>query len=288
MNSNIENIAVLVDFIEEHLTEKLDLTSLARYIGYSKYHLHRMFASVVGFPVHEYVQRRRLTEAARLLVFSEQTIMDIAFSAGYDTQQSFTKAFKTQFGHSPHEFRKKREFYPFQLKFTVDGKTQLRGDRIMDFKIIETDRILLVGYKANTGKGFSVIGECWRKLNQTKSGIANRTDMDTVIALDDYTTDFACAEQPAFDYYAAVEVSSLSDAPHGMEIRELPASKYVVFSYKGSPQDSMQPVVEYIYKQWFPQSSAQLNENNMIDFAKLSEKLDAEGKGAVEFWVPIL
>lgn len=288
MNSNIENIARLVEYIEEHLTEKLDLSSLAQHVGYSKYHLHRMFANVVGFPVHDYVQRRKLTEAARLLIFSEQTIIDIAFSAGYETQQSFTKAFKAQFGDSPHEFRKKREFYPFQLKFTVNGKKQLRGDKILDFKIIESDKILLVGHKANTGKGFSVIGECWGKLNQTKDSITNRIDMGTVIALDDYTTDFACTEQPAFNYYAAVEVSSLSDVPHGMDVRELPASKYVAFSYIGSPQDSMQPVVEYIYKEWFPQSSAQLDENNMIDFAKLSEELDAEGKGAVEFWVPIL
>lgn len=141
MNSNIENIAKLVDYIEEHLTEKLDLTSLAKYVGYSKYHLHRMFGSVVGFSVHEYVQRRRLTEAARLLIFTEQTIMDIAFSAGYETQQSFTKVFKTQFGDSPHEFRKKSEFYPFQLKFTVDGNKKLRGDKIMDFKIVQPDTL---------------------------------------------------------------------------------------------------------------------------------------------------
>lgn len=288
MNSNIENIAMLIDYVEEHLTEKMDLTSLALHVGYSKYHLHRMFVGVVGFPVHEYVQRRRLTEAARLLIFSEQTIIDIAFVAGYETQQSFTRAFKNQFGDSPHEFRKKREFYPFQLKFTVDGKKQLRGDKIMNFKIVESDKILLIGYKANTGNGFSVIGKCWGKLEQAKDGIANRTDVDTVIALDDYATDFTCSEQPAFDYYAAVEVSSLSEVPQGMDVRELPASKYVVFSYKGSPQDSMQPVVEYIYKEWFPQSSAQLDENNMIDFARLSERLDEDGKGDVELWIPIL
>lgn len=112
MNSNIENIAKLVDYMEAHLTDSLDLDSLARRVGYSKYHLHRMFVSVVGLPVHEYVRRRRLTEAARLLVSSGQTIMDIALTAGYETQQSFTKAFKALFGASPRAFRNKGEFYP--------------------------------------------------------------------------------------------------------------------------------------------------------------------------------
>ena len=85
MEQNLQSIAGVVDFIEEHLDEELSLESLACEAGYSRYHLHRMFTGIVGMPVHVYVQRRRLTEAARLLIFSTQPVLDIALFAGYDS-----------------------------------------------------------------------------------------------------------------------------------------------------------------------------------------------------------
>nr|WP_279290031.1 AraC family transcriptional regulator [Blautia pseudococcoides] len=127
--------------------------------------LHRMFVSIVGFTVHNHVQRRRLTEGVRLLIFTDKSIMDIALSSGYETQQSFTIGFKAMFKYSPQAFRKKYEFYPFQLKFCVDGNQQLRGDMILDIKIIGHDKILLVVFTFNTRFGFSGMGKCWRKLH---------------------------------------------------------------------------------------------------------------------------
>lgn len=288
MENNIHLIGRLVDYIDEHLAEPLDLDSLAHWAGYSKYHLHRIFSGVVGFPPHHYIRRRRLTEAARMLACSDTGVMEIALSAGYETQQAFTTAFGAQFNVSPREFRKRRDFYPFQLKFQVDGKQNLRGDMIMNVRIVESGKLTLAGFKANTAGGFAVIGGCWAQLNQVKRHIPDRIDPDTVIALDDYSVNMACGTPPAFDYYAAVEVSSLSNIPPGLTVKELPAGRHVVFSYKGCPRDSMQPVVEYIYNEWFPQSTARLKDDGMYDFAKLSETLDEEGKGEVEFWVPIL
>ena len=134
MDSNLLSITRIVDYIEAHLEDSLDLDSIANEAGYSKYHLHRMFTSIVGFTIHSYVQRRRMTEAARLLIFTERTIMDIALFAGYETQQSFSTAFKALFKLSPQIFRKQRNFFPYQLKFAVDGEKRLRGDMIMDIK----------------------------------------------------------------------------------------------------------------------------------------------------------
>ena len=164
MENNLQNMARIVDYIETHLDDKLDLANLSREAGYSKYHLHRMFTSIVGFTVHSYVQRRRLTEAARFLIFSDKSIMEIALFAGYETQQSFTVAFKAMFGASPQAFRKKSNYYPLQLKFVVDGKKHLRGDMIMDIKTIESGKILIVGYTGNTKYGFAVIRRCMNKL----------------------------------------------------------------------------------------------------------------------------
>ena len=99
--TNIEEIAAVIDYIEEHLMEeRLDLESIAVAFNYSRYHLHRMFASVTGFPMHTYLMRRRLTEAARMLVFSEQPVLEIALASGYETQRSFSRAFQKYFKHA--------------------------------------------------------------------------------------------------------------------------------------------------------------------------------------------
>lgn len=285
---NLLNIARIVDYIETHLEDKLDLESIANEVGYSKYHIHRMFTSIVGLPIHSYVQRRRLTESARLLIFTNQSIIHIALLAGYETQQSFSVAFKALFNCTPQALRKKKKFYPLQLKFTVDGKKHLRGDMVMEIKEVEIDRLLLVGYKADTQKGFSVIGKCWRKLHSNKKKIRSRVDENFLIGLNDYVNYSYENEQPGFDYYAAATVSNFSEIPKGMETKELLPSRYMVFSFRGRNQDSLQPIVDYIYKEWFPQSTCQLNENAKYDFAKYGEILDKDGNSNIEYWVPIL
>lgn len=289
MDNNLLNIACIVDYIETHLDDKLNLDSLAQEAGYSKYHLHRMFTSIVGFTVHSYVKRRRLTEAARLLIFTDTPIMEIALFSGYETQQSFTISFKALFKCSPHAFRKKRDFYPIQLKFLVDGKESLRGDMIMDIKTIESRKILLIGFRKNTQLGFFVIGKCWRNMHAKKHLISNRTDKDFLVGLNDYTKwETDNEKQPAFDYYAAAEVENFDNIPKGMEVKELPESRYIVFSFRAKNEDSLQPVADYIYKEWFPQSTCQLNENAQYDFARYGEKVDIDGKSLIEYWVPIL
>ena len=63
MKTNLDTIREMMDYIEKHLEERLDLDSLCREAGYSRYHLSRMFSAISGFSVHTYIQRRRLTEA---------------------------------------------------------------------------------------------------------------------------------------------------------------------------------------------------------------------------------
>ncbi|MDB0441219.1 AraC family transcriptional regulator [Clostridioides difficile] len=289
MKTNLETIQDIIDYIDLNLEEKLDLDSIAKEIGYSKYHLSRMFVNIIGFTVHNYIQRRRLTEAARLLIFTDKSIMEISLFAGYETQQSFTIGFKALFKCSPQSFRKRGNFHPIQLKFTVDGKETLRGDRIMEVKIVENDKILLVGYKGNTCLGFSVIGECVEKIYSKKYLISNRRNIDFTIGLNDYSQYNENQEnQPAFDYYAVVEVNFFDKIPEEMVIKELPPSKYIVFSFKANREDSLQPVVDYAYKEWLPQSTCQLNENAKFDFARYGELVDKDGKSLIEYWVPIL
>ena len=123
MEHQVINIEMVIDYIENNLDGKIDLETVANEIHYSKYHLHRMFTSTVGMTIHDYVQRRQLTEAAKLLVFSEKSIIEIAFICGYESQQAFSGVFKSMYKIPPAEYRDNREFYPLQLRFTLHRNT---------------------------------------------------------------------------------------------------------------------------------------------------------------------
>ena len=97
MMDRIEEVSLAIDFIETNLTERLNLDRIADAVHYSKYHLHRVFSDTVGLTVHEYMKRRQLTESAKLLVFSEKPIVDIALLSGYRSQQAFTSAFTAMY-----------------------------------------------------------------------------------------------------------------------------------------------------------------------------------------------
>ncbi len=118
----VDAIERAIEYIETHLDQRLDLESVASSLHYSRYHLHRMFADTVGMTIHDYAVRRRLTEAAKLLVFSERSILETALACGYESQQSFTDAFKAMYKSPPAEYRRNREFYPLQLKFHLSRR----------------------------------------------------------------------------------------------------------------------------------------------------------------------
>lgn len=158
----------------------------------------------------------------------------------------------------------------------------------MDIRTVDNDKIILMGYRHNTRFGFFVIGKCWRKLHSKKHLISDRLDMNVLIGLNDYSNwDLVNEKQPAFDYFAGAEIEKIETVPNGMEIKELPASKYIVFHFKAKCEDSLQPVADYIYKEWFPQSTYQLNNHARYDFAKYGEHVDKDGKSFIEYWVPI-
>ncbi len=110
----VENIAAVISYIEAHLNEKLDLDTVANAVCYSKYHLHRMFTDTVGITLHDYIQRRQLTEAAKLLVFSEKPIIEIALIAGYEllpvkrTMKKYKNYLDSSMVCSPHKRQRKK------------------------------------------------------------------------------------------------------------------------------------------------------------------------------------
>jgi len=110
-------VSQTVSYIEGHLNSRLELDAVAEALHYSKFHLHRLFRKTAGMTIHDYVVRRRLTEAARLLVFSKKPLAEIALISGYESQQAFTGAFKVMYKTPPARFRETAKFYPLQLEF---------------------------------------------------------------------------------------------------------------------------------------------------------------------------
>lgn len=122
MQINIISVTAAIDYIENNLVDKLDLNTVAAAVHYSKHHLHRVFTNTVGLTIHDYVQRRKLTEAAKLLVFSDKPIIEIALLAGYESQQAFTTIFKLMYKKSPNQYREAEEFYPLQLQYILNNR----------------------------------------------------------------------------------------------------------------------------------------------------------------------
>lgn len=142
MNKDIINVISAIDYIENHLKDKLNLEIVANAVHYSKYHLHRTFTNTVGVTIHDYVQRRKLTEAAKLLVFSDKPIIEIAYIAGYESQQAFTAIFKAMYKKSPYQYRKDEEFYPLQLRYILNeeptkNSTEINWQENITFASIE-------------------------------------------------------------------------------------------------------------------------------------------------------
>ena len=163
MENLIMNIEIVIDYIESHLDEKLDLEKVSKAVHYSKYHLHRMFSNTLGMTIHDYVQRRQLTEAAKLLVFSSKSIIEIAFFCGYESQQAFSSAFKSMYKVSPAQYRDKGNFYPLQLQFVlhknIPSKVFTKEDvwisRIEDIPAwMDLMRLVIDGYPVMTEEDY--------------------------------------------------------------------------------------------------------------------------------------
>jgi AraC-like DNA-binding protein/GNAT superfamily N-acetyltransferase len=135
-------VSQAIRYIENHLDEKLELDMVASALCYSKFHLHRIFTKTIGLTIHEYAQRRQLTEAAKLLVFSKKPIIEIALISGYESQQAFTSIFKAMYKIAPAEFRQTKQFYPLQLEIHLKEEPvtfDLTKDDIQFTALIDVD-----------------------------------------------------------------------------------------------------------------------------------------------------
>ena len=118
---NTERVNTALEYMENRLGDAPSLDAVARAAHCSKYHFHRMFSRYTGMSMHAYLRRRRLTEGARRLACSKTSIIHIALSTGYESQQAFADAFAEMYKTPPGQYRKKGVFYPLQLPIRFKG-----------------------------------------------------------------------------------------------------------------------------------------------------------------------
>lgn len=175
----------ILEFIDGHLEKgaRIDVAMLSRYAGYSGRHIQRLFRDVTGMRVGEYIRRRRLTRAVLLLRLTLRPLADIAYSLGFDSQQSFNREFKKQIGYAPLQFRR-LPFWPFSMLKGVTicakadvleaGMVSLKGGYIRGQAVIKRGNI--PEPPLNEGGSFTEIIFCsLQKINRTLWTMAEAT-----------------------------------------------------------------------------------------------------------------
>ena len=96
----------LIDWIDNNIEARLDLDTVSERAGYSKWHLQRMFKEHTGYPLGEYIRVKKLKKSADRLTTTDEPILNVAISLGFDSQQSFNRSFKRQYGVAPGAWRR--------------------------------------------------------------------------------------------------------------------------------------------------------------------------------------
>ena len=141
----ITGIQNAIDYIENHLTETIDYDIVAKQSFSSTYHFQRIFSILCGFTVGEYIRNRRLSLAGSELATSDIKVIDVAMKYGYESPDSFAKAFQKFHGVTPSAARMKgsklRSFSRLILKISLEG------GKLMNYRIEEKPEMILTGYK---------------------------------------------------------------------------------------------------------------------------------------------
>lgn len=136
MKDQKEIVKKVIDYIEKNLDKEISLDTTAKNIGYSKFYLNRMFTECTGITIYKYLQNRRLTVAAEKLVKSDKPILQIAYESGYDTQQSFSFAFKQLYAYPPKIYRNIGIFIPKQEQISMCRSFIFNSRFIAEIKVV--------------------------------------------------------------------------------------------------------------------------------------------------------
>lgn len=141
----ITGIQRAIDYIEEHITEELDYEAIARESFSSSFHFQRVFSILCGYTLGEYIRSRRMTLAGIALAAGSERVIDVALRYGYDSPDSFARAFCKFHGIAPSQARsegaKLKSFSRLSFRITLEGGT------MMNYRIEKKPAMTLTGFK---------------------------------------------------------------------------------------------------------------------------------------------
>lgn len=268
-----------IDYIEQHLDKKISVHDIAAASHYSTYHYSRVFKALVGDTPKEYLRKRRLTLAAKRLLTEECGILDIAIECQFDSQEAFTRAFKTMFKMTPAQYRKINEPFRLLYKTPIDQSELdfLQHSVSMEPEIIQLPAMKIVGIANRYSDGDLSLPKLWSGFRPYRNNIPNRVGSDFFGIYESYQEN---EDETEFVYICSAQVSSFDDVPEGMISRELSAQTYARFSHKG-PINKLEESLKYIWGSWLPKSKYEYNDRP--DFELLPNDYNGASEESVMF-----
>lgn len=254
----ITGIQRALDYTEEHLMEEIDYEIVAKQAYSSTFHFQRMFSMLCGFSLGEYIRMRRLTLAADELYRTNDKIINIALKYGYDTPESFSRAFTRFHGITPSDARHGGNIKSFS-RLTV--KLILSGGTIMDYRIESKETFKIICKKKQVLKpqgeiATEEISAFWAECrkNGTIEKLCKYGDFNNLpgvlgICFSDETS------ESGFPYGIGVAYNGELVKDEEFDIVEIPSHNYAVFQCKGKMPDAFKDTYLKICSEFFPQSN---------------------------------
>lgn len=288
--SHILKINKGIDFIESNLMDDFELAAVADAAGMSQWHFKRTFSALTGETLKSYIRARRLSSAMKSLLQSDKRIIEISVDAGFESQESFTRAFQSLFGKTPGEFRKDQKPHLFMEKIKIDreylrhlSKGLTKEPEIITFP--ETKfvglRTVFFGVESEKNNMADKLPVLWGQFMPRMDEVPNRGLMNgygLIRQLDD--------REGQLEYFAAVQVDTLPKVlPESMVSILIPEQKYAKFSHKGEI-GLLNHSVNYIYSSWLLNSD--FSHSAGFDIEEYGEKYHpTSSESEVYYLVPI-
>lgn len=275
-----ERVDKVIDFIGKHLDEELELDEVCRIACFSKYHFHRLFTAYTGLLLMNYIKWLRLKRAAhQLIVHKEETIINIALDAGFESHESFARAFKQVCWQSPSEFRRERNWENFE---NPPQPMHIKGEKIMTITIKElpAKRVAVMEHHGDPMRLSDTLDKLitWAKAQP----INLKPKAGEAFGFGYHDPREVKPEEFRFDLALSVPQDfRLNDQ---VTERTLPAGRYAVTMHKGS-RDNIGDTIYSIYRDWLPQSGEELGDLPCIFCYYNFDYEVAETESLTEIWV---
>jgi AraC family transcriptional regulator len=279
----------LVDLVEQHLTEELDLSGLAGALGTTEYHLRRMFSSLSGMPLSEYVRRRRMTVAAADVVRGEDDLLSIAVRHGYGSTEAFGRAFRAVHGASVGDVR--RDGGPLHTQPQLRFRLTVEGSIPMDTRIADRPAFRLIGHAARVplihhGVNPHIqqhIAALPIEEHVRLKALSAAEPAGLLQVIDGADPD--AVEGTELTYLHGVAVAADTPAPDDLDAIEVPAGRWAVFGSSGPYPQTLQATWAATATEWFPSNPWRLRPGPSI--VAVLDRADDFSTATCELWLPV-